>query len=220
MIYRLQLCNAENFSSKFYLCNGVIGKVYANFQTLIKPWNMADINQILVRPAIPQDLPRLAGFFRQNVEAHSKFDPYFVLSPQFDAAALFERATKTPDVLLLVAEKSSGIVGYIFFRISSERRARPKSIFLRLINRLRRFGAPAMFKPYRVGFISDCYVEPAYRQQGLGSLLLAKGLAWLSAQNVAHIELEAYVGNAGAVKFWQSHGFETIKLKMRRDLKR
>lgn len=222
MIYRLQLGNAEHFNFKFYLCNGVIGMVYAKFQTLINPWNMADINQIHVRPAVPQDIPRLADFFRKNVEEHSKFDPYFVLAPQFDAAALLERAIKTPDVLLLVAEKSPEIVGYIFFRISNERRARAqKSILLRLAGRLRqRFGAPAMFKPYRVGFISDCYVEPAYRQQGVGNLLLAKGLAWLSAQNVAHIELEAYVGNAGAVKFWQSHGFETIKLKMRRELKR
>jgi ribosomal protein S18 acetylase RimI-like enzyme len=183
---------------------------------------MEDNYRFHIRPAIPNDAASIARFFRKNVEDHNELDPYFVLSPNFDIVTFLEQAIKTPNVLVLVAEKKTEIVGYIFLRVSREQRAyTPKSILLRLISRRRRqFGATSMFKPYRVGFISDCFVESSYRKQGAGSLLLAKGLEWLAEQKIAHIELEAYIGNAAAVKFWQSQGFETLKLKMRREVKR
>jgi ribosomal protein S18 acetylase RimI-like enzyme len=183
---------------------------------------MEDKNRFHIRPAIPQDAARLARFFRNNIADHGELDPYFVLSPHFDSVAFLENEIKRRTVLLLVAEKHFEIVGYIYLRISSEHRTQaPKSILQRLIGRRRRqSGVTSMFKPYRVGFISDSFVESSYRKQGIGSLLLAKGLEWLAEQNIAHVELEAYVRNAAAVKFWHSHGFETIKLKMRREVKR
>lgn len=185
--------------------------------------NMEDKNKFYIRPALPQDAPSLARFFQKNVEEHTAFDPYFVLSPQFDAVAFLLNAVKAPNVLLLVAEKPPNIIGYIFLRvISRDHHAHKiKAIFLRLIGpRRKKSAAISMFKPYRVGFISDCFIEPSYRRQGIGKLLLAKGLEWLEEQNVIHVELEAYVRNTAAVKFWQSRGFETKKLKMRREVKR
>lgn len=181
---------------------------------------MENKNEFHIRPAVPQDATGLARFFQKNIEAHRALDPYFVLSSHFNLITFLEQAIKTPTVLLLVAEQTPEIVGYIYLRISSEHRAgSPKSLWQRL-RRRKPFGTASMFAPYRLGFISDCFVEPAYRKQRIGSLLLAKGLDWLAEQNIAHIELEAYVGNAGAIKFWERHGFEIIKLKMRREIKR
>jgi len=183
---------------------------------------MEDNNRFHIRPAIPQDAVSIARFFQKNVEDHSELDPYFALSPHFDTVTFLENEIKRRNVLLLVAEKDREIVGYIYLRVSREHRAdAPKSVLQRLRSRLRKQPkATSMFKPYRVGFISDCFVESSCRQQGIASLLLAKGLEWLAEQNIAHVELEAYVRNAAAVKFWHSHGFETIKLKMRREIKR
>ena len=58
--------------------------------------------------------------------------------------------------------------------------------------------------------ISDLWVAPEAQGRGVGAALLAGLEAAIAQAEFGHAELETYAGNAGAVRFYERHGYETI----------
>ncbi len=60
------------------------------------------------------------------------------------------------------------------------------------------------------GTVSYLQVHPDFKNQGLGSFLLRRGLALLNKKNIKYVELKTSQKNRAAVNFYHKFGFETI----------
>ena len=58
--------------------------------------------------------------------------------------------------------------------------------------------------------ISDLWVGAHAQGQGAGAALLEALEVGIAKAGFDHVELETYAGNAGAVRFYQRHGYQTI----------
>ncbi|ADD06876.1 GNAT family acetyltransferase [Natrialba magadii ATCC 43099] len=68
------------------------------------------------------------------------------------------------------------------------------------------------------GLLSNLYVLPAYRGQGIGSKLLVAAATELEDQGAEVLLLEVMAANDAARRFYRSHGFEPYRLGMQRPL--
>ncbi|MBJ3784332.1 GNAT family N-acetyltransferase [Devosia sp. MSA67] len=58
--------------------------------------------------------------------------------------------------------------------------------------------------------ISDLWVGPHAQGQGVGAALLAALEEAIAKQGLGFAELETFAGNAGAVRFYERHGYEAV----------
>lgn len=65
------------------------------------------------------------------------------------------------------------------------------------------------------GHIVTVDVLPAHRRQGAATLMLAEAERRLAAAGVRVVELETAIDNAGAIAFWQKHGYRIDGVKKR-----
>lgn len=57
------------------------------------------------------------------------------------------------------------------------------------------------------GSLSDLYVVPAKRRQGIARSLIEKGLTWLKEQQVDSVTIAVHQDNESALKLYRSFGF-------------
>lgn len=57
------------------------------------------------------------------------------------------------------------------------------------------------------GSLSDLYVVPAKRRQGIARSLIEKGLGWLKEQQVNSVTIAVHQDNESALKLYRSFGF-------------
>ena len=58
-----------------------------------------------------------------------------------------------------------------------------------------------------VGNVVTIDVQPAYRHQSMGTLLLAEAERRLAVNGVTSIEIETATDNVSAIAFWKKHGY-------------
>ena len=68
------------------------------------------------------------------------------------------------------------------------------------------------------GVLSNLYVKPAFRNQGVGRALLEAAEAYLADRDVEVVTLEAMADNEAARRFYRRHGYETYRVAMERPL--
>ena len=68
------------------------------------------------------------------------------------------------------------------------------------------------------GLLSNIYVEPAYRDQGIGEALLETVEEELAANGAEAAVLEVMAENGAARRFYERQGYETYRIAMERDL--
>ncbi len=68
------------------------------------------------------------------------------------------------------------------------------------------------------GSVTDIYVEPVFRGQGVGTLLLTAGIAWLRSHGYGRVVLNVAVGNP-ARRLYERLGFGTFSESMELILK-
>jgi ribosomal protein S18 acetylase RimI-like enzyme len=76
------------------------------------------------------------------------------------------------------------------------------------------FGAEQEKKHRHQGGIGSFYVCPAYRGKGVGDALMKAALEE-AARRVEQVTLTVTASNAGAIRLYERHGFETIGRKPR-----
>jgi len=102
-----------------------------------------------------------------------------------------------PDFLVLVAEQSGGVVGYVLAQI---------------------IGISWQDLRGPCGFIHDIYVHESMRRQGTGEELLRAALAWIRSKGRSQVVLMSKTGNESAQRLFARLGFRDTMVEMTLDL--
>lgn len=153
---------------------------------------MTDLPGATVRPAVEADLNAIVELWFELMEHHRQISERF-WQPAPDAAekmaAWLRESLGNPSRCLLVAELQGQVVGFIHGQIT---------------------GGPPPVTPRRDGEITDLYVVPAFRRQGLARALVEALSGWFAEQGAEKVILSAAVDNAEAEGFWRALGFEPV----------
>ena len=145
---------------------------------------------IKLRLAEKKDLDKLVDLISRLKRLNEEFDPLYQVREDLDEAVrnyLINSFDKN-DVFIIVAESGEKIVGLIRVEIRSR-------IF---------------YQPLFEGVITDLYVYPAYRNKGVGGLLLEEAIKILKDKGISLISAEFPPMNKIAVDFYQKKGFKPL----------
>ena len=122
-------------------------------------------------------------------------DPYHGLDDDARAAAIEYRReqVRNEDEAIFVAVREGRLVGY-----SHVKYAEP----------------PAVFARGPEGTISEVYVAPDYRGQGIASELLDRAEAWAADRGCEYVSLSVNEDNETARRVYESRGYSTRRRKM------
>lgn len=154
-----------------------------------------------IRPAKASDLAPVGRLGALLVEEHHAFDPLRFIAPLPDLARrygefLVAQAAK-PDMLVLVAERDSAVVGYAYAGVEG--------------NDYMALRGPA-------GALYDLIVDAEHRRQRIGSALMEAALAELARRGAPRVVLFTAEMNHGAQAMFAGAGFRRTMIEMTREL--
>ena len=76
----------------------------------------------------------------------------------------------------------------------------------------------AISKFKKKGYISNLYVDKAYRKKGVGIKLFNHALKWLKKQGVQHATVEIHIKNLAAQNLSHKVGFNDYTIKLTKNL--
>jgi len=154
---------------------------------------------ITIRPATPSDETALGRFGAALMRQHHASDPRrFILTdrPEAGYGRFLASQLADPECLVLVAEQSDEIVGYVFAGIE-----------------------PISWRDLRgpCGFIHDVYVDERVRHQGTGQDLLRAAIVWVRSKGMSQVVLWSKAGNDAAQHLFAKLGFRQTMIEMTLD---
>jgi ribosomal protein S18 acetylase RimI-like enzyme len=153
-----------------------------------------------IRPATSSDASALGPLGAALMRQHHASDPrrfLIVDRPEAGYGRFLVSQLADPDSLVLVAEESNQVVGYVFAQI-----------------------VPTSWRDLRgpCGFIHDVYVREHVRRRGTGEALLRAAVAWVRSRGMSQIGLMSKSGNASAQRLFAKLGFRDTMVEMTLDL--
>lgn len=147
----------------------------------------AGVPTVSLRNAETRDDAVLLKLWRELMDLHVSLDPRFTLAESADQAflAYAEAARTRDDYRIRVAELKNQVVGFAVSCIL------PNS---------------PVYRTRWIGYINDISVTSAYRNHGVGELLVDDAIWWLKRNGAESIEVYVARLNAGAQKFWRRMG--------------
>jgi len=155
---------------------------------------------LTIRPATESDQEALGRYGAALMRQHHAADPSrFILTeyPESGYGHFLVSQIKDPDCLVLVAERSGEVVGYVFADV--------EGISWRDLR------GPC-------GFVHDVYVDPNARQQGTGGDLMRAAIAWIRSKGMQQVVLWSKFRNEGAQHLFTRLGFRDTMVEMTLDL--
>jgi GNAT superfamily N-acetyltransferase len=154
---------------------------------------------INIRPAAKSDEAALGPLGAALMRQHHASDPRrFILTdrPEAGYGRFLVSQLANPDSLVLVAERSDEIVGYVFADIE-----------------------PTSWRDLRgpCGFIHDVYVHERERRQGTGRELARAAIAWVRSRGMSQVVLWSKSGNESAQRLFAKLGFRDTMVEMTLD---
>jgi len=73
---------------------------------------------------------------------------------------------------------------------------------------------PTDYRPVRIATLHSLYVNPAYRDGGVGAQLVAKFRSWARNRQAQRMSVTAYAANTDAIRFYQRHAFTPRLLEL------
>jgi ribosomal protein S18 acetylase RimI-like enzyme len=154
----------------------------------------------VIRLATTADLPAIGRLGALLVRMHHDFDPerFISATPQTERAyaRFLGRQLKDRDVVILVAERDGGVVGYSYAGLE---------------------GMDYMALRGPAGALYDLLVDPAQRGRGIGRTLLDATLETLKARGAPRVVLSTAVGNEPARRLFARAGFRPTMIEMTRE---
>ena len=145
-----------------------------------------------IRNARRGDVPSLVLLWTAQMEENARLDPR--LSPHPPArehvAGQFGLWLQDPERLVYVAEEGRVVIGYAAGRVSP---------------------GTGWHQPLRMGEITDCFVVPARRRQGIARRLATRVTEALFNLNLDTIRLQVAALNPASLSFWRSLGFDPLE---------
>ena len=142
------------------------------------------MDQIRIRPASTDDVPRVVELWDELMTLHEHLDPRFTRRAQAaDAFAMFARHNiETDAAVVLVAELDDAVVGYCM-AVEAE--------------------LPPVFEIGPIGEIYDTVVAARYRRKGIGRELVDGAIDWARERELDRLEVRASLANPQALAFWR-----------------
>ena len=135
------------------------------------------------------------------VRLHHDFDPErFIAAPprtEQAYASFLETQLAEPNIVMLVAEREGEVLGYTYAGVE---------------------GRDYMSLRGPAGVLYDIVVDPAYRGQGVGRLLLDATLSGLAAQGAPRVLLSTATQNESAQRLFERAGFRRTMIEMTREV--
>ena len=157
--------------------------------------------EVIIRPAVPADLPALGRLGALLVGLHHDLDPacFIPAGPDTERgyAAWLGTQLGKPSVVVFVAEQDGEVIGYTYADVEG-------------------YDYMALRGP--AGELHDIMVDPARRGGGVGRKLLDTTLAALKARGAPRVVLSTAAGNVAAQRLFASVGFRTTMHEMTREL--
>lgn len=153
---------------------------------------------VKVRNAKLKDVKAIARLNYELMMHVGKYDKIFKMrkNPLPIMEEWRRKGVYNPRHKLMVAEDNGKVIGYI----NATTKTRPK-----------------IYEVTEVGFISDVYVLPEYRKQGVSKMLMEPVLRWLKSKKLKYVNLFAVTENEVALKVWKKYGFkEFLKEKYKK----
>jgi ribosomal protein S18 acetylase RimI-like enzyme len=155
----------------------------------------------IVRPATAEDLPGIGRLGALLVKEHYDFDPQRFLAARLGTpegyASFISTQLEAPDMAVLVAVDKGDVIGYAFAAVEG-------------------YDYMALRGP--AGVLHDIIVEPEYRGQGVGRLLLDATFEFFRSRGVPRAVLYTAERNEAAQRLFASLGFRRTMIEMTLEL--
>ena len=141
-----------------------------------------------VRRAEQADLDRIVALWLALTEHHARLEPLFTLRPDAasEAHRLVAAQLRDPDVACFVQAEEGSLTGLCIVRVDR---------------------APPIHAELRRAEITDLFVAPAQRRNGVGRVLLGAALDWARARGIDRVEARVSSENRPGQAFWRASGF-------------
>lgn len=156
---------------------------------------------IRVRLATPGDMAAVGRLGALLVAQHHAFDPQrFTAGGESVAegyAWFLDTQLRDPEVVILVAERDGGVVGYVYAALE-----------------------PHNWKELReaAGFVHDVVVDESARRLGVATRLVEAACAWLRQHGAPRVLLWSAAPNGAAQALFERMGFRRTMVEMTREL--
>jgi len=154
---------------------------------------------ITIRPATPLDEEPLGRYGGALMRQHHAADARRFIQvdhPEAGYGRFLVSQIGSPDNLVLVAEKSERIVGYVFAAVEST-------------------NWMALRGP--CGVVNDLFVDEAARGHGAGRRLMQAAIDWIHSQGRSQVVLLTKTGNEHAQSLFRALGFRSTMIEMTLD---
>lgn len=135
------------------------------------------------------------------VREHHEFDPqrFLAATPGTEKGygSYLGTQLKEPNVVILVAERDGKVIGYSYSGVE---------------------GTDYMALRGPAGAMYDIVVDPDFRQQGIGRMLVEATLETLKAHGVPRVVLSTAEKNTAAQQLFDRTGFRRTMIEMTREL--
>ena len=152
------------------------------------------MTEILLRPALLEDLDTLLEFEQGVISAERPFEPTLKAGHinYYDIRQMIQ----SEDIELLVALIEDEIVGSGYARIEKAK--------------------PFQNHDY-YAYLGFMYVKPEYRGRGINQKILEALILWARSKNIDEIRLDVFHNNLPAIRAYEKAGFKKLSVKMRLD---
>jgi len=161
---------------------------------------MRTLDRVRIERATTNDIEGIAQTYVDSARRHRDLDPALYQVPAVeDVARDLAQHWDGPDQATFVARVEGTVVGSVNIRL-----VRPRT------------GA-GMVTPRVVADVGIAILG-LYRRQGIGRRLMEEAEAWARSQGAETMTLDCHAGNTTAISFYQSLGYHTTGLLMRKIL--
>lgn len=159
----------------------------------------------MIRKAKQKDIPAIGELWEEFMKEHRQI----IAKGNKDLMALTKlrkgaqkkftpwasKQIKSPNGLLLVAEKDGKLIGYCLSFIKKN--------------------APVFDVAY-LGYISDLYVKKEYRGTGIASAFTTEAKKWFKKKKMRYASLTVWTNNDRAQKIYKKWGYEPYNIVMKK----
>jgi ribosomal protein S18 acetylase RimI-like enzyme len=154
-----------------------------------------------IRPATLKDVGAIGRLGALLVREHHDFDPqrFIAATAQTEKryGSFLGTQLEEPNIVILVAERDGKVIGYTYSGVE---------------------GIDYMSLRAPAGVIYDIVVDPDYRQQGVGRILIDATLEALKSKGSPRVVLSTAERNAAAQRLFDRAGFRRTMIEMTREL--
>ena len=154
---------------------------------------------LTIRPATASDLEPLGRFGGALMRQHHASDPRRFIQvehPEAGYGRYLVSQLSNPDSLVMVAERSGTIVGYVYADVET--------------TSWRDLRGPC-------GFVHDVYVDESARHEGAGRALMRAAIAWIRSKGRSQVVLWTKTRNDHAQHLFAALGFRPTMIEMTLD---